>query len=116
MVLAPEHDLVEKLVTPEQKDKVDAYVSYVKSRSEIDRMAEKKVTGEFIGAYAINPFTEEKIPIWIGEYVLKDYGTGAIMAVPADDERDHKFATKFGLPIIEIIDNPPMSAPGSAIR
>ena len=104
MVLAPEHELVEKFTTPEQKEKVEKYVSYVKSRSEVERMAEKKVTGEFIGAYAINPFTETKIPIWIGEYVLKDYGTGAIMAVPSDDERDHTFATKFELPIIEVID------------
>lgn len=104
MVLAPEHELVAKLTTPEQKEKVDQYVSYVKARSEVERMAEKKVTGEFIGAYAINPFTNTKIPIWIGEYVLKDYGTGAIMAVPSDDERDHTFATKFNLPIIDVID------------
>ncbi len=104
MVLAPEHELVEKLVTEEQKEKVEDYINYVKAKSEVERMSEKKVTGEFIGAYAINPFTEKKIPIWIGEYVLIDYGTGAIMAVPADDERDHKFATKFGLPIVEVID------------
>ncbi len=113
MVLAPEHDLVDQLVTDEQRSKIDDYVRYVKAKSEIERMAEKKVSGEFTGAYAINPFTNEKIPIWIGEYVLKDYGTGAIMAVPADDERDNKFAHKFGLPIIEIIDK--SEYPGAGI-
>ena len=104
MVLAPEHDLVEKLTAEAQKQKVADYIAYVKSKSEVDRMAEKEVTGEFIGAYAINPFTNKKIPIWIGEYVLKDYGTGAIMAVPSDDERDQRFATKFGLEIIDVVD------------
>lgn len=104
MVLAPEHDLVAKLTTPEQQKAVDDYLSYVNARSEIERMAEKKVTGAFIGAYATNPFTNTQIPIWIGEYVLKDYGTGAIMAVPSDDERDKTFATKFDLPIIDVVD------------
>lgn len=104
MVLAPEHDLVAKLTTPEQQQAVDDYLSYVNARSEIERMAEKKVTGAFIGAYATNPFTNTQIPIWIGEYVLKDYGTGAIMAVPSDDERDKTFATKFELPIIDVVD------------
>lgn len=104
MVLAPEHDLVAKLTTPEQQKAVDDYLSYVNARSEIERMAEKKVTGAFIGAYATNPFTNTQIPIWIGEYVLKDYGTGAIMAVPSDDERDKTFATKFELPIIDVVD------------
>ena len=104
LVLAPEHPLVEELTTEEQKAKVDTYVKYVKSKTELDRMAEKEVTGEFIGAYAINPFTGDEIPIWIGEYVLKDYGTGAIMAVPSDDDRDHAFATKFGLKIIDVVD------------
>ena len=105
MVLAPEHELVGQLTTAAQRAEIDRYLTYVKSRSERDRMADvKEVTGAFTGAYAINPFTEEKIPIWIGEYVLKDYGTGAIMAVPSDDERDHRFATKFGLPIVEVID------------
>ena len=105
MVLAPEHDLVAQLTTTEQKEEIDAYVQYVNSRSERERMAEvKEVTGAFTGAYAVNPFTKENIPIWIGEYVLKDYGTGAIMAVPSDDDRDHRFATKFGLPIIDVID------------
>jgi len=104
MVLAPEHDLVAQLTTPDQQQAVDDYLKYVNSRSEIERMAEKKVTGAFIGAYAINPFTNTQIPIWIGEYVLKDYGTGAIMAVPSDDDRDHVFATKFNLPIIDVVD------------
>jgi len=104
MVLAPEHDLVAKLTTEGQKQAVADYIAYVKAKSEVDRMAEKEVTGEFIGAYAINPFTNKKVPIWIGEYVLKDYGTGAIMAVPSDDERDNKFATKFGLEIIDVVD------------
>lgn len=113
MVLAPEHDLVAKLTTPDQKQAVEDYISYVKAKSEVDRMAEKEVTGQFIGAYAIHPFTKEQVPIWIGEYVLKDYGTGAIMAVPADDERDNKFAKKFGLPIVEIIDK--SAFPGAGI-
>ena len=113
MVLAPEHDLVAQLTTEDQKEKVEAYIAYVKSRSEIDRMSEKKVSGVFIGAYAINPFTEKEIPIWIGEYVLKDYGTGAIMAVPSDDERDNKFAKKFELPIVEVIDR--SAFPGTGI-
>ena len=105
MVLAPEHDLVDSLTTEEQKAKIQAYKEYVNSRSERERMAEvKEVTGAFTGAYAINPFTKEKMQIWIGEYVLKDYGTGAIMAVPSDDDRDNAFADKFGLPIIDVID------------
>ncbi len=105
MVLAPEHDLVTQLTTEDQKDEINDYLSYVKKRSEVDRMAESKaVTGAFTGAYAINPFTNSEIPIWIGEYVLKDYGTGAIMAVPSDDERDKAFATKFALEIIDVVD------------
>lgn len=105
MVLAPEHDLVAQITTAEQQTAIDKYLTYVNSRSEIERMSEaKEVTGEFTGAYAINPFTNTRIPIYIGEYVLKDYGTGAIMAVPSDDERDHRFATKFGIDIIEVVD------------
>ena len=104
MVLAPEHDLVSELTTDDQREEVEKYLAYVKSKSEIERMAEKSVTGAFLGAYAINPFNNEEIPIWIGEYVLKDYGTGAIMAVPSDDERDKAFATKFGIPIIDVVD------------
>lgn len=105
MVLAPEHDLVPLLITHDQRESVESYLNYVKSRSERERMAEvKEVTGAFLGSYAINPFTNTQIPIWIGEYVLKDYGTGAIMAVPSDDDRDWAFATKFGLEIIDVID------------
>ncbi len=105
MVLAPEHDLVSAITSADQRDAVLHYVEYVSSRSDIDRMAEvKEVSGVFTGAYAINPFTNKKIPVWLGEYVLKDYGTGAIMAVPSDDERDQVFATKFGLEIIDVVD------------
>ncbi|MDF1698520.1 MAG: leucine--tRNA ligase [Saprospiraceae bacterium] len=115
MVLAPEHDWVEELTTSDQKDKIDTYISYVNSRSEIERMSEvKEVTGEFTGSYAINPFTNERIPIWIGEYVLKDYGTGAIMAVPSDDDRDKAFATKFELPIIDVVDK--TDYPGASLK
>lgn len=105
MVLAPEHDLVASIVTEEQKDEVSAYIDYVSGRSEIDRMSEmKEVTGVFTGAFAIHPFSGKKLPIWLGEYVLKDYGTGAIMAVPSDDERDHAFAQKYDLEIIPVVD------------
>lgn len=105
MVLAPEHDLVKEITTAEQQSDIDQYLDYVKTRSERDRMSDvKTVTGAFTGAYAINPFTETKIPVWISEYVLTDYGTGAIMAVPSDDDRDNAFADKFGLEIIDVID------------
>ena len=105
MVLAPEHDLVPSLTTPEQKQTIGTYIEYVQSRSERERTTEvNKVTGAFTGSYALNPFNGKKIPIWIAEYVLKDYGSGAIMAVPSRDDRDFAFATHFSLPIIEIID------------
>lgn len=105
LVLAPEHDLVKSLVTKECAEKVDTYINYVKTRSERERMSEtKQVTGEFTGSFAIHPFSGAKIPIWIAEYVLKDYGTGAIMAVPSGDLRDQAFASKFKLAITEIID------------
>jgi leucyl-tRNA synthetase len=113
-VLSPEHELVEQLVTAEQKSTIDEYVAYVKSRSDIERQQEKKVTGAFTGAYALNPFNGTPIPIYIAEYVLAGYGTGAIMAVPADDERDKKFAEKFGLPVIEVIDK--SMYPGATIE
>lgn len=104
MVLAPEHDLVKQITTKQQQDDVDKYLKYVESRSEIDRMAEvKKITGAFTGAYAINPLNNREIPVWISEYVLAGYGTGAIMGVPCGDERDFKFAKHFGLPITNII-------------
>ena len=104
MVLAPEHDWVNDLTTETQEEEVRTYVQKVMSKSEIERMAEKEVTGVWLGSYAIHPFTGLRIPIWIGEYVLKDYGTGAIMAVPSDDDRDFNFASKFGLEIIEVVD------------
>lgn len=103
MVIAPEHELVPQLATAEQKDAVDSYVAYVKSRSERERMAEKKITGTFTGSYAVNPFDGRLIPIWISEYVLAGYGTGAIMAVPCGDERDFRFARHFGIEITNII-------------
>ncbi len=103
MVVAPELDLVQQIKTPEQAAAVDEYIAYVKSRSDVDRMAEKKITGCFTGAYAINPFDGKQIPIWISEYVLAGYGTGAIMAVPCGDERDFKFAQHFNIPITNII-------------
>lgn len=105
MVIAPELDIVEKLKSPEQTAAVDSYLSYVKSRSERERMAEKKITGVFTGSYAINPFDGRKIPVWISEYVLAGYGTGAIMAVPCGDERDFKFAKYFNIPITNILGN-----------
>ncbi len=103
MVVAPEHELIEKITSAEQKIAVEEYLTYVKSRSERERMAEKKITGVFTGAYALNPFDGREIPIWISEYVLAGYGTGAIMAVPCGDERDHKFAEHFNIPITNII-------------
>lgn len=103
MVVAPEHEVVAKITTAEQKAAVEQYLDYVNSRSERERMAEKKITGCFTGAYAINPFSGRAIPIWISEYVLAGYGTGAIMAVPCGDERDHKFAQHFNIPITNII-------------
>ena len=109
MVLAPESELVEKLTTPEQKAEVDAYIKYVKGRTERERMIDHKVTGVFSGSYAINPFTGEKNPIWISEYVLAGYGTGAIMAVPAHDSRDYAFAKHFNLPIIPLIEGADVS-------
>jgi leucyl-tRNA synthetase len=104
MVLAPEHELVEQLTSEQQKPVIDEYLKYVQSRSDVDRQAEKMVTGAFTGSYCIHPFTRERIPIYIAEYVLSGYGTGAIMAVPHGDERDHAFASKFRLPIIEVVD------------
>ena len=103
MVIAPEHELVETITTAEQKQAVEDYIAYVKSRSERERMAEKKISGVFTGAYALNPFDGREIPIWISEYVLAGYGTGAIMAVPCGDERDHRFAKHFNIPITNII-------------
>jgi leucyl-tRNA synthetase len=105
MVLAPEHPLVDKLTTPEHQEEVAAYKYQAARQSEIERMStELEKTGVFIGAYAVNPVNGERIPIWIADYVMMTYGTGAIMAVPAHDERDFEFALKYGLPIIPVID------------
>jgi len=109
MVLAPESELVEKLTTKEQKAEVEEYLAYVKKRTELDRMSDRKVTGVFSGSYAVNPFTGAKIPVWISEYVLAGYGTGAIMAVPAHDSRDYAFAKHFNLPIIPLIEGADVS-------
>ena len=103
MVVAPEHDLVRVITSDAQKEEVENYLSYVNSRSERERMAEKKITGCFTGAFAINPFNAKPIPIWISEYVLAGYGTGAIMAVPCGDERDFKFAKHFNIPVTNIL-------------
>ncbi len=109
MVLAPESDLVSQLTTASQKAEVDAYLSYVKKRTERERISDRKVTGVFSGSYAVNPFTGEHIPVWISEYVLAGYGTGAIMAVPAHDSRDYAFARHFDLPIIPLIEGADVS-------
>ncbi len=103
MVIAPEHELINQITTAEQRPEVDEYCAYVKSRSERERQAEKKISGCFTGAYAINPFDGKQIPIWISEYVLAGYGTGAIMAVPCGDDRDFKFAKYFNIPITNIL-------------
>ena len=104
MVLAPESELVQTLTTAEQKEEVDAYLDRVKKRTERERMIDKKVTGVFTGSYAVNPFTGESIPVWVSDYVLAGYGTGAIMAVPAHDSRDYAFAKHFNLPIIPLVE------------
>lgn len=114
MVLAPEHDLVEALTTEEQKQEIQDYLDYVKTRSELDRQAENKVSGAFTGAYGINPLNGARVPIYIAEYVLKDYGTGAIMAVPSDDERDQRFAEHFGIEIIDVVDK--SDYPGASLK
>ena len=103
MVVAPEHALIESITPESHKAEVEAYIAYVKSRSERERMAEKKITGCFTGAYVVNPFNQKLIPIWISEYVLAGYGTGAIMGVPCGDDRDFKFAQYFNIPITNII-------------
>lgn len=103
-VLAPEHALVEKITTAEQKEAVEAYIKEVQSKSDLERTdLAKTKTGVFTGAYAINPVNGEKMPIWIADYVLASYGTGAVMAVPGHDERDFEFAKVFGLPVKEVV-------------
>ena len=109
MVLAPESELVQQLTTPGQQQAVDEYLAYVKKRTELDRMANHTVTGVFTGSYAVNPFTGDDIPVWISEYVLAGYGTGAIMAVPAHDSRDYAFARHFHLPVVPLIEGADVS-------
>ena len=109
MVLAPESELVDQLTTPEQRAAVDEYLAYVKKRTERERQMDHRVTGVFSGSYAVNPLTGENIPIWIAEYVLAGYGTGAIMAVPAHDSRDYAFARHFDLPIVPLIEGADVS-------
>ena len=109
MVLAPESELVAELTSEAQKTEVEEYLAYVQKRTELERMSDRKVTGVFSGSYGINPFTGEQIPIWISEYVLAGYGTGAIMAVPAHDSRDYAFAKHFNLPIIPLIEGADVS-------
>ena len=109
MVLAPESEFVPELTTAKQKSEVEEYLAYVKKRTERDRMTDRKVTGVFTGSYGINPLTDEKLPIYISEYVLSGYGTGAIMAVPAHDSRDYAFAKHFGLPIRPLIEGADVS-------
>ena len=109
MVLAPESELVAELTSEAQKAEVEEYLAYVQKHTELERMSDRKVTGVFSGSYGINPFTGEQIPIWISEYVLAGYGTGAIMAVPAHDSRDYAFAKHFNLPIIPLIEGADVS-------
>jgi leucyl-tRNA synthetase len=105
LVIAPEHELVAELTTPAQKADIDAYITQTKKKSELDRMADTKtVSGAFTGSYVINPLNGDQIPVWIADYVLAGYGTGAVMAVPSGDQRDYLFAKHFNLPIIKIID------------
>ncbi len=114
MVIAPELELVDRLTTLEQRKEIDDYLAYVGRRSELDRMSENKVTGAFTGAYALNPLNGARVPIYIAEYVLKDYGTGAIMAVPSDDDRDKRFADKFGIEVIDVVDK--RDYPGATLK
>lgn len=109
MVLAPESELVAQLTTPERKEEVEAYVDATKKRTERERIADRRVTGVFSGSYAVNPFTGDAIPVWVSDYVLAGYGTGAIMAVPAHDSRDYAFARHFGLPVVPLIEGADVS-------
>ena len=103
MVLAPEHELAKSLATDETREAVEQYIYDASMKSNVDRMQDKEKTGVFTGSYATNPLNGAKVPIWLSDYVLADYGTGAIMCVPAHDDRDFEFATKFNIPIIQVI-------------
>lgn len=104
LVLAPEHELVKQIVTEDKEQEVEAYIKESEKKSEVERQASKEKTGVFTGAYAVNPVNNEKLPIWIADYVLAGYGTGAIMAVPAHDERDHEFANQYGIPVMPVVE------------
>src|SRR5690606_30064347 len=105
LVLAPEHEWVEQLTTEEYRADITSYIAQTKKKSELDRMADaRSVSGAFTGSHAVHPLTGEEVPIWIADYVLAGYGTGAVMAVPSGDQRDYLFSTHFGLPIIPISD------------
>ncbi len=109
MVLAPESEYVEKVTTPERREEVKVYIDSIKNKTERERMIDKKVSGVFTGSYAVNPLTGKKIPVWVSDYVLAGYGTGAIMAVPAHDSRDYAFARHFNLPVIPLIEGADVS-------
>ncbi|MGX7078088.1 leucine--tRNA ligase [Globicatella sanguinis] len=116
-VLAPEHELVKLITTPEQQEAVEAYVKEVETKSELDRTSlNKEKTGVFTGAYAINPVNGQEIPIWVADYVLSSYGTGAVMAVPAHDERDFEFATKHQLPITRVVEGDDLPFVGNGVH
>jgi len=118
MVLAPEHPLVKTITTDTQKNSIDEYIKITSSKSEIQRQSDTEKTGVFTGAYAINPLNDEKVPVWISDYVLMDYGTGAIMSVPAHDDRDFDFAKNFDLPIVQVVEGGdlPFAADGKLIN
>ena len=110
VALAPEHPLVSRLVNADTRPKVEAYVQAAQQKSDVERQENKDKSGVFTGSYVINPVNGQKLPIWVADYVLSGYGTGAVMAVPAHDERDFAFAEKFDLPIVQVIDKPEDSA------
>ena len=117
VVIAPEHELIPQLTTPEQKAEVEAYVEVAKNRSELERQTEvKRVSGVFTGSYVVNPISNEKIPLWIADYVLAGYGTGVVMAVPGGDERDFRFARHFDLPVIPVVKNTDLDENGEVIE
>ncbi|MBP9852453.1 MAG: leucyl-tRNA synthetase [Patescibacteria group bacterium] len=105
LVLAPEHELVQQITTDDKRDEIEAYITEASKKSELERQENKQKTGVFTGAYAVNPAGGQKVPVWVADYVLTGYGTGAIMAVPAHDERDHEFAKQFDLPVVRVIQN-----------
>ena len=116
MVLAPEHPLVDAITAPEQRSAVDAYRTAAAAKSDVDRQADvKEVSGQFTGAYATNPLSGARLPVYVAEYVLMDYGTGAIMAVPSDDERDERFARHFGIDVVRVVDRPEGSKPSDKV-